>query len=70
MSDLINDTWYVGTCSSGESCWCRTISTKPNGDPDEDEMDYCIAHAGCLSKDVAEHIVKIHNEWLEGKNAL
>lgn len=67
MSSLINDKWYIGCCMQGESCWCRTISTKPDSDPDTDKLEYAIACSGELSKDIAEHIVKIHNEWLENK---
>lgn len=63
--DLLAQKWYLGYCMLGESCWCRTISVKPNDDPDTDKLEYAIACSGNLSKDVAEHIVEIHNKWLE-----
>jgi len=63
--DLIRQKWYIGYCTQGKTCWCRTISIKPNDDPESNELEYAIACSGELSKIVAEHIVDIHNKWLE-----
>jgi hypothetical protein len=63
--------WMVGMCQDGKSCWCRTIRAetpllfKENRHGDEDE--YWIVRPGELNRETVEHIVKIHNEWLENK---
>lgn len=57
MNDNINKKWYVTECFSGESCWCRTIVT----DPSSDELEDCIVPSGSIGKDVAQHIVELHN---------
>ncbi len=53
--------WYLDVCNSGESCWCRTISTVEGSDRLED----AIACSGSLSKEVAEWVVKLNNEAVE-----
>jgi len=56
--------WKVGTCSSGEACWCRTIFPVDKITDDNGEEIF-IAGQGEISKVFAEHIVKIHNESIK-----
>ena len=59
--------WKIGTCNSGEKCWCRVI--KPVTPIIFDEFEeYIICSDGAISKDIAEHIVKLHNESLSKSN--
>lgn len=48
--------WYISTCNNGESCWCRCIGELPPDHPDTDNMEYCVAPSGSISKDDAEFI--------------
>jgi len=55
--------WKIGTCDVGEKCWCRTIELVtpiPFGD---EEITH-VARAGEIFKKHAEHIVKLHNDYL------
>lgn len=61
--------WKAVPCNT-ENCWCRIITTKEPikymnriGD-DEVEDEYYIIGAGTVSKDDAEHIVIVHNNYL------
>lgn len=64
MNDLLNKEWKIDQCvSGGADCWCRAIVPV---DP-VDEDDYIIGY-GLISKDVAKHIVKLHNESLPQLN--
>ena len=65
--DTINKKWYTGFCTEGEKCWCRTINTIPWSLErfNNDDMGDCIVGSGDIEKELAFHIVKIHNEWLE-----
>lgn len=58
---MLDKKWYIQLCTQGEDCWCRMVST----DPISDDMDYMIACSGELSKEVAEHIVELHNTYIE-----
>lgn len=49
--------WFVGLCSEGEACWCRTISEKPDSDPNADSLEFCIVPSGAISRENAEWIV-------------
>ena len=49
--------WHVGHCTSGETCWCRTISEKPDSDPESEDLRYCIAPSGSIHTKDAEWIV-------------
>ena len=55
--------WKIGFCTQGESCWCRTVIPEEQI-TDNQGSDVCIIDSGCVSKQAAEHIVKIHNESL------
>lgn len=63
----IKSRWKTEVCNSGEECWCRLIVPETpiqyeyNGSKD----DIYIAGSGCVPKDYAEHIVKIHNEYVD-----
>lgn len=61
--------WKVDTCNQGEKCWCRVIKCDPpiifkekkNFQGDE----YYPVRSGELDKDTAEHIVEVHNLYLQ-----
>lgn len=55
--------WYVKTCNQGKNCWCRIITSKKGSDDLED----CVVPSGAISKDDAELIVRVMNEWYEDK---
>ena len=61
--DIINQKWKTEPCHSGTDCWCRLISTEIDHGPES-----LIVSFGALNTENAEHIVKIHNEWLEAQN--
>lgn len=64
--ELLNTKWKTDTCNSGSECWCRIItSVTPVFYEDGNEM--YIASSGSIPTDLAEHIVKIHNESLDKK---
>ena len=52
--------WKVGTCSQGDECWCRIITCKSPLFYEEDEFH--VISAGGVTKEVVEHIVKLHNK--------
>lgn len=54
--------WKVEPCFSGEECWCRIIvPAEPiNYGPDNVE-EVCIVSSAAINKEMAEHIVKVHN---------
>jgi hypothetical protein len=58
--------WKVEPCFSGEDCWCRIIT--PNEPikygPDDVEEVYIVSSAA-INKQIAEHIVSIHNQSLD-----
>ena len=67
--ELINHKWKTELCSSqGDKCWCKPICAEENivwrKEPD---FEAYIAAEGTINKYLAEHIVKLHNEWLAQK---
>lgn len=50
--------WKTVYCSVGEKCWCHEIKA---------ETGTTVVFAGDVRKEVAELIVKEHNELLESK---
>jgi len=70
IEESLKRKWVVGTCSQGESCWCRIIKCDPplmyvEFDSYDDEEEYWVVRSGELNKTTVEHIVKIHNESLK-----
>ena len=55
--------WKTTPCSIGEECWCRIIEPEQEI-KDDDGNEIYIAGSGCVHKDYAEHIVKLHNASL------
>lgn len=53
--------WKTSTCFTGEECWCRVIEPVTQI-KDTDGNEIYIAADGCIPKEYAEHIVKLHNE--------
>ena len=72
-NDLINYRWKSEPCfaerKNGEDCWCACVVPEEKLFYEkfpEDEAD--VIPYGSVTKEVAEHIVKIHNEHLERIN--
>jgi hypothetical protein len=57
--------WKTSVCISGPDCWCRIIEPEEKIEYDEGLEEVYIAGMGCIPKDFAEHIVKLHNDSLE-----
>ena len=55
--------WKITLCPSGKKCWCRIIEPEQEIKDDDGNEIYIIG-SGCISKDYAEHIVKLHNDSL------
>ena len=66
QDDLMNIKWKTEPCMVGESCWCRCI-VPAHDTTYSDGTEVFISASGELSKDVAEHFVRLHNTWLETK---
>jgi len=64
MEHALKVKWKVSLCSSGKECWCRTIEPEKKINNLDDEEVYIIG-SGSITKEHAEHIVKIHNESLK-----
>lgn len=58
--------WKTTPCPSGEVCWCRIIEPIDNI-TDDDGNEIYIAGSGSIPKDYAEHIVKLHNDFIKSK---
>lgn len=66
LFELVKDKpWKVTLCETGAECWCRLV-TPENPIYDGDEPLNLISW-GAVSKDVAEHLVNLHNESLTEK---
>lgn len=56
----LNVRWKTDTCVSGSECWCRVIRPE-NNIIDEEGNEVYIVGQGSITKEHAEHIVKLHN---------
>jgi len=60
--------WIATHCFVGESCWCNIITPEvPIFYGEEDNEEVQIVSSGAINKQIAEHIVKVHNQSLESK---
>lgn len=66
--------WKIGTCNSGEKCWCRTIEPEKtieyfiyNKDMPPDKHEFYIIGDASVDKKLANYIVKLHNKNLKDK---
>lgn len=58
--------WKVELCFSGEECWCRIIvPDEPIKYGPDDVEEICIVSSASINKQMAEHIVNIHNEFIK-----
>jgi hypothetical protein len=61
--------WKTDTCIQGEECWCRTIVPVVPISFLEDNwsvaQDYTIVRPGELNQDLAEHFVRLHNNYID-----
>lgn len=58
--------WKTTVCQSGDVCWCRIIEPQERIE-DKDGNEIYIAASGCVPKEYAEHIVELHNRWVNEK---
>ena len=65
---ILNIKWKTEPCHSGESCWCRKIVPVEPIYLGDFKEEYEIASYGSIAKDLAEHIVKLHNDNLDKIN--
>ena len=57
--------WKVEPCFSGEECWCRLIvPDEPIKYSTDDIEEVCIVSSASINKQMAEHIVNIHNQYI------
>jgi hypothetical protein len=77
VQELYNRPWKTVTCSQGESCWCRIIETvepieyqvnKSEEDEDTFELISEVIPMGFINAEFAEHVVMLHNNFLEKKS--
>lgn len=71
-SDLTQFKWKVDVCNTGENCWCRVIYVAEevyysSESHMKQQETPCIIPDGSVGKKEAEHIVKLHNDWLDNK---
>ena len=64
MKKALTVRWKVGLCISGEKCWCRVIRPEKEIKCTENEDIYIVGQ-GCITKEHAEYIVKLHNNHLD-----
>lgn len=62
--------WKVSTCGQGEECWCRTIVPIEPILYSEYQMidtgqEYTVVRPGELSKELAEYLVRLHNNNID-----
>lgn len=62
----LNREWKVTLCSS-EECWCRMIEPVEKIEYDDGIEEVYIVGAGAISKDIAEYLVNLHNDFLKTK---
>jgi hypothetical protein len=57
--------WKVTICPTGDDCWCRMIEpVEPITDEKGNEWDNVVG-AAQIGKDLAEHIVGLHNNYMD-----
>ena len=68
--------WVLGTCFSGDDCWCRPIMLvtpinykyeSVNGEIIDDVYD-CVVNSAAIDKLTAEYLVNLHNSYLPTKS--
>lgn len=62
LEELINCTWYA-TVDDTIGGWCVSTSNKPESQKDPYAGEFSAGNF--MTKEVAEHVVKIHNAWWE-----
>ena len=65
LMPIEDERWYTNKGSNcPKDCWCRRIVAIP-----EEGNKRVFISQGWITKKQAELIVKIHNEWLDNRNA-
>lgn len=62
--------WKTTLCHVGKECWCRCIEPKKKikykeDENDEDFREFYLIGDGSVNKELANYIVKLHNEKLK-----
>jgi len=65
-ADLLKIRWKTELCTS-KNCWCAIIDTEEEVIWEQDKFEAYVIPSGACPKEVAEHIVKLHNEHLMTK---
>lgn len=58
--------WKLTKCSVGNNCWCRAVMPKKNINYGK-YSKITVIEAGCIKKIYAEHIVKVHNFYIDNR---
>jgi hypothetical protein len=64
INKSLKSKWLVKSCFSGDDCWCKIIVLEtPIIFDDDQKIEYIVGY-GSVSKEVADHIVFLHNQSL------
>lgn len=58
--------WKISFCKEGKDCWCRLIVPE-EAITDKDGNEIYIVGSGSIPTVYAEHVVKLHNEFISKK---
>lgn len=64
LEKSLNVKWKIGFCHVGEKCWCRIIEPEIPIIYDKNE-ELQIISDGAINQEIAEYIVKLHNDSLK-----
>lgn len=69
---IYNKKWRAVPCGTGVDCWCAMIVTEDyvEGDYTPENENHIIAGSAALPKLVAEHLVKLHNSFMNFPHVL
>ena len=63
MKNILEVKWKVSECGNSD-CWCRIIEPEEKI-IDENKFEVTVIDAGSINKEIADHIVKLHNDSLK-----
>lgn len=69
LQESLTVEWKISLCPQGEVCWCRVIEPKNPITYQDGELlsELYIVGSGNIHKEVAEHLVRIHNIFIQNK---
>ena len=62
MKNILEVKWKVSDCGHAD-CWCGIIEPEEKI-IDENNFEVTVIDAGSINKEIADHIVKLHNDSL------